>query len=191
MKGHGEIAALIVTGCFLLLLSITSLVTGYLSNGHVYSTKSQYSVLFGDRVPDYFPVEIPDTVLTPENTVHFQIYPNSAAEEWAAIFPPGGGFVQFGPKGELFGLALFHQMHCLSRIREAMASRKSSVHVHHCFNYLRQIILCDANPTIEPVIPIVGRRSVNAEVPRVCRDWTAVYQALERATRKNFTNINM
>jgi hypothetical protein len=131
-------------------------------------------------------VKISDTVLTPENTIHFQVYPDSAAEEWAAIFPPGGGFIQFGP-GEIFGVALFHQMHCLTRIREAMALRKSSLHVHHCFTYLRQVILCEANPTIEPVIPIIGRRSVDAEVPRVCKDWTKVYKVLETPAHRNLT----
>ena len=80
-----------------------------------------------------------------------------------------------------FGLALFHQMHCLARIRRAMSLRQSSEHVHHCFNYLRQAILCEANPTIEPVIPILGRRSVNAEIPRTCRDWTQVYELAERS----------
>ena len=70
---------------------------------------------------------------------------------------------------------MFHQLHCLARIRRAMSVRQSSEHVHHCFNYIRQAILCEANPTIEPVIPILGRRSVNAEIPRTCRDWTQVY----------------
>ncbi|PSR83957.1 hypothetical protein PHLCEN_2v5561 [Hermanssonia centrifuga] len=61
-----------------------------------------------------------------------------------------------------------------------MATRKSGEHVHHCFNYLRQTILCGANPTLEPVVPILGVRSVNAEMPRVCRDWTAVYELVEK-----------
>ncbi|KAJ7781724.1 hypothetical protein DFH07DRAFT_900913 [Mycena maculata] len=180
-----QTTALVVSGCLLLLSSITSLVTGHFRGVH--SRQSHHSVSLGAAVPDYFPTELPDTVLTPENTVHFQIYPDSAAEEWASIFPPGDGFVQFGTTGEIFGVALFHQMHCLGRIREAMASRKSTIHVHHCFNYLRQIILCEANPTIEPVIPIIGRRSVNAEVPRVCKDWTQVYRVLETGARGNST----
>ncbi|KAJ7840751.1 hypothetical protein B0H13DRAFT_2100316 [Mycena leptocephala] len=141
---HGQLsqtAALIILGCLLLLSSIMSLVIG--RRGGVYSRKSQ-------------------SISTEHHT--FQIYPDSAAEEWAAIFPPGSGFIQF-----------------------AMALRKSSLHVHHCFTYLRQVILCEANPTIEPVIPIIGRRSVNAEVPRVCKDWTKVYKVLETAAHRNLT----
>ena len=116
-----------------------------------------------------------DVSLTPENTIHYQIFTEDASREWESIFPPGGGFVFLGPEQRPFGLALFHQMHCLARIRRAMNLRQSSEHVHHCFNYIRQAILCEANPTIEPVIPILGRRSVNAEIPRTCHDWTQVY----------------
>ena len=120
-------------------------------------------------------MDLADVSLAPENTIHYQIYTEDAPREWASIFPPGGGFVHLGPSRRPFGLALFHQLHCLARIRRAMAERHASEHVHHCFNYLRQAILCEANPTIEPVIPILGRRSVNGEIPRTCRDWTAAY----------------
>ncbi len=130
----------------------------------------------GQDYPPYYPVSIPHVSLTPENTIHYQIYSEDAKREWSSIFPEGGGFLRLGSDGQLFGFALFHQMHCLARIRRAMSVQQSSEHVHHCFNYLRQSILCEANPTIEPVIPILGRRSVNAEIPRVCKDWTQVYE---------------
>ena len=138
-----------------------------------------YIAYIGDDYPAYYPLEMPDVWLTPENTIHYQIFTDDAEREWSSIFPEGGGFLRLGPEGRLFGLALFHQLHCLARIRRAMNVRQSSEHVHHCFNYLRQAILCEANPTIEPVIPILGRRSVNAEIPRVCRDWTQVYALVE------------
>ena len=109
--------------------------------------------------------------------MHYQ--PNDSAE-WASLFPAGsGGFVRLGPARRPFGFALFHQMHCLVRIRRAMATRHLTGHVHHCFNYLRQAILCEANPAVEPVIPILGRRSVNAEIPHTCRDWSQVYAFAE------------
>lgn len=113
--------------------------------------------------------------LTPENSVHYQIYAKDAAAEWKTVYPEGGGFVFLGPERRPFGLALFHQHHCLERIRAAMSERRDSEHVRHCFAYMRQTILCEASPVIEPVVPILGRRSVNAEVPRMCRDWTQVY----------------
>jgi Mycotoxin biosynthesis protein UstYa len=145
------------------------------NTGFITKTLTRLSGFEGDDYPAYYPIDLPPVSLTPENTLHYQIYTTDAAVEWRSVFPPGGGFLHLGPDGRPFGLALFHQMHCLARIWEAMRNRKSNVHVHHCFNYLRQLILCEANPTIEPVIPILGRRSVNAEVPRVCKDWTKLY----------------
>ncbi len=130
--------------------------------------------------PSHYPIPLSIVSLTPENTVHYQIYTTDASSEWGSVFPPGGGFLYLGASGRPFGLSMFHQLHCLNRIRQAMETRKFGQHVHHCFNYLRQTILCGANPTLEPVVPILGVRSVNAEVPRVCRDWTAVYELVEK-----------
>ncbi|KAF8514426.1 hypothetical protein BU17DRAFT_68362 [Hysterangium stoloniferum] len=163
-----------VLGAVLIFTSVVTTAVNYFTKSAL-QPLGKYSFK-GEDYPTYYPIDLPPVSLTPENTIHYQIYSIDAASEWASIFPDGGGFVYLGPRKRPFGLALFHQMHCLSRIRLAMAERDSSEHVHHCFNYLRQAILCDANPTIEPVVPILGRRSVNAEVPRVCRDWTRVYE---------------
>ncbi|KAI0648775.1 hypothetical protein C8Q79DRAFT_1007367 [Trametes meyenii] len=141
----------------------------------------------GDDYPHYYPIDLGEVSLTPENTIHYQIFSEDAEREWLSIFPDTGGFVRLGRDGRRFGIALFHQMHCLARIRRAMRTRQSSEHVHHCFSYLRQMILCDANPTLEPVIPILGRRSVNAEVPRVCRDWTKVFALAGEQTLEDVT----
>lgn len=141
----------------------------------------------GSDFPPYYPIDLSPVSLTPENTIHYQIYSLDSSEEWSSVFPDGGGFLYLGPERRPFGLALFHQMHCLIRIREAMSARKDSEHVRHCFNYIRQSILCEANPTIEPVVPILGRRSVNAEIPRVCKDWTMLYSLAE----EKFHSLNM
>ena len=110
-------------------------------------------------------------------------YTGDAADDWRTVYPDGGGFVFLGRERRPFGLALFHQHHCLERIRKAMAERRDSEPVRHCFAYMRQTILCEASPVIEPVVPILGRRSVNAEVPRMCRDWTQVYALAEASWR--------
>ncbi|CDO72010.1 hypothetical protein BN946_scf184943.g45 [Trametes cinnabarina] len=145
---------------------------------------SEYTYV-GEDYPDYYPVELGEVSLTPENTIHYQIFSEESEREWLSVYPPGGGFLRLGEEGRPFGLALFHQMHCLMRIRRAMETRTSSDHVHHCFNYLRQTIMCEANPTVEPVIPILGRRSVNAEIPRVCKDWTQVYALAQENWQAN------
>ncbi|EED80954.1 predicted protein [Postia placenta Mad-698-R] len=175
--------ALIVVGTFCLLTSLSSLFVAVLNSRHAqHKGLSEYTFL-GDDHPAHYPLELETVALTPENTVHYRIYTADAAAEWESIFPAGGGFLRLGESQRPLGLAMFHQLHCLARLREAMNTRQSTEHVHHCLNYLRQTILCDANPTLEPVIPILGVRSVNAEVPRLCRDWTAVYRLAEENYR--------
>ncbi|KAH7872553.1 uncharacterized protein C8R40DRAFT_1162178 [Lentinula edodes] len=135
----------------------------------------QYSFI-DDDFPEYYPLVLKKVMFTPENTVHYQVYSNNSTPEWQSIFPSGGGFLQLGNDGQrVMGLSMFHQLHCLARIRIAMKTNHQTPHVHHCFNYIRQMILCDANPAIEPVIPILGMKSVNAEVPHICNDWSQVY----------------
>ncbi|KAJ7846673.1 hypothetical protein B0H13DRAFT_2092852 [Mycena leptocephala] len=169
---HGQLsqtAALMVLGFLLLLSSIMSLVIGH--RGGVYSRKSQ-SISTGMWRPTILPPS--ENPRHCSNTREHHTFSNTSRQCCRRMGCNFSARRWFYPvrSGGSFGVALFHQMHCLTRIREAMALRTSTPHVHHCFTYLRQVILCEANPTIEPVIPIIGRRSVNAEVPRVCKDWT-------------------
>lgn len=129
----------------------------------------------GDDYPQYYPVDLGHVLFTPEDTVHYQIFGDDAESEWDSIFPDGGGFLLLGPARREFGLSLFHQMHCLVRIRGAIRARKPSIHAHHCLNYLRQAIICEADSTIEPVVSSSGGRTIYAEVPRTCKDWEKVY----------------
>ena len=145
----------------------------------------------GDDYPAYYPIDIPPVYLTPENTIHYQIYTEDAAREWSSIFPQGGGFLRLGPHDRLFGIALFHQMHCLRILRRSLESGDYSRlhpvkqgHIHHCFTYLRQWTLCSADVTLEPAYRAEkegmwmwaadGVGSVHR-----CRDWTAVRRYLE------------
>lgn len=137
--------------------------------------------------------------LTPEDTVHYHIWENDTSHELDAMFPGGGGFLYLGPDKRPFGVAMYHQvmhpllpcvtivlmllpqMHCLMRIQRALAEGSgNSGHVHHCFNYLREAVLCDANPTLEPVVGGFRSRAVNSEIPRTCKDWEAVHALIER-----------
>ena len=70
-----------------------------------------------------------------------------------------------------------------------MADRHPTEHVHRCFNYLRQAILCGTNPAVEPVIPILGRRSANAEIPHTCRDWSQVYAFAEASYSASISEL--
>jgi len=148
-----------------------------------------FTAFENEDYPAYYPISLPTVSLTPEDTLHYQIYSPDGAADWASVFPEGGGFLYLGQNKRPFGIALLHQMHCLNEIRLAMNANGPSGHVHHCFNYLRQSILCEANPTIEPVVPNVGRRSVYSEVPRVCKDWSKVYELAAQNYRSVIRNI--
>jgi len=45
------------------------------------------------------------------------IYAPDAGANWDANLPPGRGYIKLGHHKELFGVTMFHQMHCLVRLR--------------------------------------------------------------------------
>ena len=104
----------------------------------------------------YYPLDIRHVLLVPEDSVHYGILGPYTDAEWKSIPPPGGEFVQLGHRGRTFAIALYHQMHCLDIIRRAIGDKSYTNHVHHCFNYLREAVLCEADTTIEPGVPGVA-----------------------------------
>ncbi|KAF5364775.1 hypothetical protein D9758_009353 [Tetrapyrgos nigripes] len=80
------------------------------------------------------------------------IFSPDAHAHWESILPPGGrGYIKLGGHKELFGITMYHQLHCLVRLRAVIAGEKEDMgHVKHCFNYLRQGIVCNADITLEP-----------------------------------------
>ncbi|KAI0133905.1 hypothetical protein BJ170DRAFT_590908 [Xylariales sp. AK1849] len=120
--------------------------------------------------------------------------------------PNGGFIVRPDKSGveRKYGISMFHQLHCLGMMRDAVqdmterlaASEKSAPHTHsdtrgthgihdplaedvhwlHCFDYLRQAILCNADATIEPpTITLRGNGIIDGMIQRECKDWTALY----------------
>ncbi|KAI1794462.1 hypothetical protein LXA43DRAFT_1091977 [Ganoderma leucocontextum] len=138
----------------------------------------EYSFI-GEDYPMYYPLDVRHVFLVPEDTVHYGIAGPDADAEWESIFPPGGGFVPLGQGRRWFGIALYHQMHCLDLIRGAIGGKNYTGHIHHCFNYLREAILCEADTTIEPGVPSLGSDVMTGQ--RMCKDWTQVYAVAKEA----------
>ncbi|KAH7402390.1 hypothetical protein DE146DRAFT_610019, partial [Phaeosphaeria sp. MPI-PUGE-AT-0046c] len=104
------------------------------------------------------------------------------------IFLVGQGFVlhpQLSPNTS--GISVFYQLHCLNMLRvgyyQAHQSSSSFIdngkgqkaqhepaHARHCFDYLRQSIMCAADATFEPVVLELGGIT-GWGVDRVCRDF--------------------
>jgi hypothetical protein len=87
----------------------------------------------------------------------------AADAKWGALFPPNGGLIQTE-----FSVAIFRAIHCLNALREVtevffdVASHETNkivanrtagdfFHMQYCLRpiYLRQMVMCPSNPTLE------------------------------------------
>ncbi|KAJ4489043.1 hypothetical protein C8R41DRAFT_835583 [Lentinula lateritia] len=171
-------------GILILLLVLTSLSTIF--NAAVWlKTRevSQKILRYPEHDYDYdvMPVQVPGsyspatlTVQNDDNT-----YPLTDDKKWASIVPPKHGFVRLGSMGTPFAIAMYHQLHCVNGIRFAYVAARDELfkhvkyredafqHVNHCFDIIRQSLLCKADTTLIPLGP-------DKQHTRRCRDWTQV-----------------
>lgn len=97
------------------------------------------------------------------------------------------------PYGEIYSVAVFHQIHCLGMLRgtywellnqsfaqDDLPSLKMfaekhirNSHVNHCFDYLRQSLQCAADMSLE--WPVSGTKNVDGwGVPHLCKSWVSL-----------------
>ncbi|KAJ7457332.1 hypothetical protein FB451DRAFT_1274591 [Mycena latifolia] len=134
----------------------------------------------GDDFPELWPVSSSDSVLlTAEETRWYPLHGPFAQELWATSSSKGFGYVRLGPAHRAFAVAIFHQLHCVRLMRGALDGRYDDVargHMHHCLNYIRQMILCSPDLTLEP--PDVLDRDFEVQragATHVCNDWSVMY----------------
>ena len=127
-----------------------------------------------------------NVVLVHEDTRHYQLNGDEADEEWDRLLPSEVRLVRLGPNYRPFAVSMLHTLHCLDRLRQSLLTKPTSsvgrFHVEHCANYIRESILCAADMQLEP--------ESDPFVPRVCRDWTAVYAEVLR-NHDGFINANV
>ena len=132
----------------------------------------------GDDFPSDLPIEIPLAGLSVEiGEDHFSLYND---DEWGTLFP-SDGFVRLGPNNRTFHVSVFHQLHCLDVIRVGFLTNRTHAleHIQHCLRYLRQILTCHADTTLEVDIPQVVDGSWTHAANGVgsvhrCKDWTVL-----------------
>ncbi|MCJ1445533.1 MAG: hypothetical protein MMC23_006038 [Stictis urceolatum] len=126
-------------------------------------------------------------------------------QAWAGLFTENHGYLfqQYRLEGteqdtvRVYGISMFHQLHCLQMIRFTMAAWNTTLHnaltgddlpVHHdidgrhwlhCLDYLRRTTLCLADDTLEQ--PKVdpkheGKDIVSGEGTRMCRNNSRLYE---------------
>ncbi|VDB97463.1 unnamed protein product [Peniophora sp. CBMAI 1063] len=154
----------------------------------------EYSYTNGDR-PHQLPVQLSQVALTVE-WLDDEVYGLYADDDWESLFPFGrSGFVTLGPNQDHFAVGMYHQLHCLDVFRISYAAARAHAlvypgngthfdnHFAHCMNYIREMLLCNADPTLIPAKPTgtEGRyisRSIG--VTHQCRDWTQLRQWVEK-----------
>nr|POE47266.1 oxidase ustya [Quercus suber] len=149
-----------------------------------------------------------DTVVFEANPVFSERPTDDSDYAWNMLLPPGRGYVfvpdaearglapgQQTPSGPIYSVAMYHQLHCLARLRKlhwvfkdgivsgedalarSFAGRDAAAHAQHCFDYLRQAILCNADMTLEwpkQAGPSSGAMVDGWGVPHTCKSQTAI-----------------
>ncbi|KAJ7189033.1 hypothetical protein C8R46DRAFT_1157776 [Mycena filopes] len=135
----------------------------------------------GDDYPHQLPLDLPLVALTLEDTERYSLSDFNSYTDWRTtdLFPRGNGFVRLGPEG----IAMFHQMHCLQKIRDVIVLGSPDHHTRHCLNLLRQTVLCASDTTLDPLNSEGGTDGVG--VVHVCRDWQKVYDFVEENQEKH------
>ncbi|KAK0222293.1 hypothetical protein IW262DRAFT_1553458 [Armillaria fumosa] len=116
------------------------------------------------------------------NSEHYALDTDLGISEWDKLLPPGGGILHLGPNQRPFSISMFYQLHCLNIIRAGLMDSQGVADaqlLHHCMNYLRQIILCRADGQLQSVRRSTGGGVTTWNQPSVGRDWRTVYDAAD------------
>ncbi|KAF2875138.1 hypothetical protein BDV95DRAFT_309506 [Massariosphaeria phaeospora] len=145
------------------------------------------------------------------NTTFIQRPTLKSEAAWNSLVPVGRGFVhhpQLAPF--VSNIAVFHQLHCLHGILvayyKALESPPTSnftdipdfdhetgvktavPHIHHCFDYLRQTIMCAADTNME-VLDRETHATNGFGQTKKCRNYEHVFAWAERYANSSDTGI--
>lgn len=141
------------------------------------------------------------TWIAPSGTQHYYMHFNASFPQksgpktddlWDSLFPTKLGFVQHPEiSPEVAGIAVFHELHCLNILRKAFFAslegeleemgaedvehnrRTSPHHLRHCFEYLRQSLICLADTNLE-LMNYTAKGVSGWQTKRTCRDFEKV-----------------
>ncbi|KAF8889860.1 hypothetical protein BD779DRAFT_1785252 [Infundibulicybe gibba] len=135
-----------------------------------------------DDIPNQLPGDYPPAAMVVRPTL--DRYPLADDSAWKSSLAPSRGFIRLGPKGRPFGISLYHQLHCVNALRFAYTIardglvtdktklRKDLGHSDHCFQFVREGILCKGDLTLIPLDD--ESRSNKTYRTHRCRDWTKI-----------------
>ncbi|TBU28732.1 hypothetical protein BD311DRAFT_721930 [Dichomitus squalens] len=175
----------IVAASALACLTGVNLLTSYYiaQDGVAHKSTEQDCTFIGDDYPERWPLPPANPVaLVIEDPSHYPILGADARDEWASDTPKGFGYIRLGPEHRAFSVSMFHESHCLRVFRDGLAGNyrpQTVTHFGHCLVYIRQLILCAPDLTLEPYDALDRDFSVErAGSTHVCNDWRQVYDAM-------------
>ncbi|KAK0652484.1 hypothetical protein B0T16DRAFT_426963 [Cercophora newfieldiana] len=143
-----------------------------------------------------------DQSYAPMNTSEF--FTDEVLEKWNHLMPKGMGFVWVNethkyhdlptpvewPDKTVFTTSLTHQLHCLFAIVQTYSGLKADHpipddhhwHMIHCFDYMRQAIMCSADMALEgheTTFPDDNGGSDGWDSKHICKDYSQVIGYLE------------
>lgn len=133
---------------------------------------------------------------------------NHSFKAWHDLQPKGGGWITvengerlgLGPpirhnNLEGYGISVFHQLHCMAMIHHAYfqfsvggehmtGGSVDRSHIDHCFDYVRQALMCQADLSLEHRQDSENARSGDDLIDgwgvlHQCRDWDAIVHFVE------------
>ncbi|KAI1811879.1 hypothetical protein GGS20DRAFT_592426 [Poronia punctata] len=145
---------------------------------------------------------VPDESYAPNDTAEF--FTDEVLDRWNKLMPLGMGFVWVNgtekyhdlptpimwPEKTVFTTSATHQLHCLFAIVQTYSGLTSGHeipddhhwHMIHCFDYMRQAIMCSADMALEGLettSPDHNGGSDGWDSKHVCKDWSQVKSYLE------------
>ncbi|KAJ8119992.1 hypothetical protein ONZ43_g3185 [Nemania bipapillata] len=143
-----------------------------------------------------------DESYAPNDTAEF--FSEEVLDKWNKLMPVGMGFVWVNdtekyhdlptpimwPEKTVFTTSATHQLHCLFAIVQTYSGLTSGHeipddhhwHMIHCFDYMRQAIMCSADMALEGLettFPDHNGGSDGWDSKHVCKDWSQVKTYLE------------
>ncbi|KAF2163210.1 hypothetical protein M409DRAFT_26254 [Zasmidium cellare ATCC 36951] len=118
---------------------------------------------------------------------------------WDSLIPKGRGWIKHPElnDGQLSSVSVFHQLHCLNDVRRVYYGLTNASdealdmwhftpsHMRHCFEYIRQELMCAADSSLEPWQDEVGG-ATGWNVQRQCRDYDYLKDFAEKWRADNY-----
>ncbi|KAI0415964.1 hypothetical protein F5X98DRAFT_376343 [Xylaria grammica] len=147
-----------------------------------------------------------------QHNLTFTQKPSASSEAaWNSIIPIGRGFVHHSQLAPFISnIAVFHQLHCLHAVvvayyhalesppatdlgavpdfENTTSTRIAPFHIRHCFDYLRQAIMCAADTNLE-VLDHETHLTNGWGQPKICRDYDRIFAWAEQFANSSDSGI--